>query len=48
MNYCALKVEEGKKDHEVASQKLANIAIELDVLDHRVDCSKIWIQCILH
>jgi hypothetical protein len=34
MNYCALRIEKGKKDHEVASQKLASIATNLDVLDH--------------
>jgi hypothetical protein len=34
MNYCALRVEENKNDHEVTSQKLASIATKLDVLDH--------------
>jgi len=48
MNYCALRIEEGKKDHEVVFQKLANIAIKLDVLDHQVDHSKIWIQGLVH
>jgi hypothetical protein len=47
MNYCALRIEEGKKDHEAASQKLANITTKLDVLDHQVDHSKIWIEGLL-
>jgi hypothetical protein len=34
MNYYALRVEKSKKDHEAASQKLASITIELDVVDH--------------
>jgi len=44
MNYCALRVEEGDKDCEATSHKLASVTSNLDVFDHQKSRSKSWIS----
>ncbi len=48
MNYCVLRVEEGEKDYEATSQKLASVTSNLEILDHEVGRNKLWIKDLLH
>ncbi len=48
MNYCVFRVEEGEKDCEATSQKLAIFISNLEVFNYQTSCTKLWIKGLLH